>query len=169
MKYLQSTYTTTHRIDRVVGAAFVLCAMAAVWTSAASATAPIYKCLDRKLGIVYTDIPCKDGEVMDVRAGDADPAAVARLERERDALDRSAAQRITDMRRAALRQQYSVAPDDVPAYDATPYANATDYFPYGYGVLAYAPMARHHPPSARSERRSARQSVVLNRMPVLPR
>jgi hypothetical protein len=54
---------------------------------------------------VYTDVPCKDGERLDVRAGDADPAAIARLDREREALDRSVAQRIADERRATLEQR----------------------------------------------------------------
>ena len=72
----------------------------------AGATAlPIYKCTDRSLGIVYTDVPCKDGERLDVRAGDPDPVAIARLDREREALDRSVAQRIADERRATLDQR----------------------------------------------------------------
>src|SRR5262245_65807441 len=47
-----------------------------------AASTPIYKCFDKHLALVYTDVPCKDGEQLDLRAGDADPAAVARLERE---------------------------------------------------------------------------------------
>jgi hypothetical protein len=66
-----------------------------------AATTPIYKCLDKNLGVLYTDVPCKEGEPLNIRAGDADPAAVARLERQRDALDQSAAQRIAELHRAA--------------------------------------------------------------------
>jgi hypothetical protein len=45
--------------------------------------------LDKNLGVLYTDEPCKEGEQLNVRAGDADPAAVARLERQRDAPTRA--------------------------------------------------------------------------------
>ena len=69
-----------------------------------AATTPIYKCFDKNLGLLYTDEPCRDGELMNIRAGDADPAAVARLERARDALDLAASQRIADERRAAMER-----------------------------------------------------------------
>jgi hypothetical protein len=163
MKHVPSISTTPRRFGSVLGAALALGLIALACGSAAAATAPIYKCLDRNLGLVYTDVPCKDGERMDLRAGDADPVAVARLERERDALDRSAAQRIADERHAALQRIYS-PPDYAPYYDAAPYAEAAEYFPYWYGVLAYAPVARQRAASARNDRRSARQSVVPNRM-----
>ena len=136
---------------------------------ARAAPAPIYKCLDRSLGVVYTDVPCKEGERIDVRAGNADPAAVARLERERDALDRSSAQRIADARRASLQRQYFPAPYGAPVDEIAPNADGSGYFPYGYGVLAYAPSARHRNADARSDRRSARQSAVPNRSRVPPR
>lgn len=146
--------------------------------SAAGASAPIYKCFDRNLAIVYTDLPCKGGEQLDLRPGEADPAAVARLEREREALDRSSAQRVTDMRRAALeRSQYVFPPDYAPNYvpnyapnyDAYGYGDLAGYFPYGYGALAGAPQYRHRPPEARLDRRSARKSVVPARMSPLLR
>src|SRR5437016_7592482 len=83
-------------------AACVLTAAGSIVVAVAPATAAdtaIYKCFDNHLGLVYTDLPCKDGEKLDIRAGDADPAAVARLERMRDQLDQSAARRIVDDRR----------------------------------------------------------------------
>ena len=148
---------------------FVLCC-----GIAAAAPAPIYKCFDRHLAVVYTDLPCKDGEQLDLRAGNADPAAVARLERERDALDRSSAQRITDLRRAALeRQQYVVepnyAPNYAPNYDATAYADMAGYFPYGYAAFAGVPQYRQRSPEARPDRRGVRRSVVPTRTPPLLR
>ena len=72
---------------------------------AQGANTPIYKCFDKHLALVYTDLPCKDGELLDLRPGDADPAAVAGLERERERLSLSAAQRIADERRAALQRE----------------------------------------------------------------
>ena len=132
---------TGKRFAAALAAALLLPPATAAWAAAA----PIYKCLDRSLGVLYTDVPCKDGERLDVRAGDADPAAIAQLAREREALDRSAAQRIADERQAALQRRYY---DPGPAYwapDGSAYAEAPDYFPYAYGYAyggVYAPEAR---------------------------
>ena len=67
-------------------------------TGASWGATAIYKCFDRKSDVVYTDQPCKDGAPIDIQAGDADPVAVARLERVRDAFEQSASERIRDMR-----------------------------------------------------------------------
>jgi hypothetical protein len=121
---------------------------------ASAADTAIYKCFDNHLGLVYTDLPCKDGEKLDIRAGDADPAAVARLERVRDQLDQSTAQRIVDERRAAERsalanrlrreaeEERSVA-EPIAAYAP---------FDYGYTYLPFLPDARTHPPRARAHK-----------------
>ncbi len=77
-----------------VAAGVLLC----VATGASWAGTPIYKCFDRKSDVVYTDQPCKDGAPIDIQAGAADPVAVARLERVRDAFEQSASERIRDMR-----------------------------------------------------------------------
>lgn len=103
---------------------------------------PIYKCLDRNLGIVYTDVPCKDGEKLDLRAGDADPAAVARLERDREELNLAAAQRLADERRASLQRDnayFSQPPVPFIGGPGTPdYSDYGDYgYGYGYPLLAY--------------------------------
>ena len=114
---------------------------------ARAVNAPIYKCLDNHLNLVYTDLPCKEGEVVDIRAGDADPAAVARLERERDLLDQSAAQRMSDERRAALSPAY---PAWLPEEESPPDTLSGDYGygGYGFGYLTYPPLRRpplHYP------------------------
>jgi hypothetical protein len=67
----------------------------------------IYKCFDRKSDVVYTDQPCKDGAPLDIQAGDADPVAVARLERVRDAFEQSASERIRDMRMIDAQRNFS--------------------------------------------------------------
>ncbi len=117
-------------------------AMALV-TPAWAVEAPIYKCFDKQLNLVYTDLPCKEGEVVDIRAGSADPVAVARLERERDQLDQSAAQRMEDERRAALWPGYATWQPQEPS---PPEAEA-DTYGYGYGYVY--PLVRrprlHHP------------------------
>src|SRR5271170_4534333 len=120
---------------------------------------PIYKCFDNHLSLVYTDLPCKDGEVVDIRAGSADPAAVARLERTRDQLDQSAAER-----RAAEARSMAWQPDDDGGQtQATP----SDY---GYGYVPYQPLRplrrphlhRPHPPAAPPH-------VVAHRAGAVPR
>jgi len=174
MNRLPSTAGIAHRIGRAVGAVLAVGVIGLGSGNATAAQAPIYKCLDRNLGLVYTDIPCKDGERMDnLRAGDADPAAVARLERERDALDRSIAQRITDQRRAALQRTYAPAPEYYAGYDDYAGTDYADYAPYGvfggYGYLAPWPTGRPRGANARNDRRNARQAVVPNRMLVSPR
>src|SRR5215475_13064656 len=102
----------------ITGVASILVGALVVGVGSAQAeSVPIYKCLDRNLGIVYTDLPCKDGEKLDLRPGDADPAAVARLERDREELNLAAAQRIADERRAALQRDlvfYSQPPAAPP-------------------------------------------------------
>jgi hypothetical protein len=64
-----------------------------------AATNPIYKCVGADRGLIYTDQPCKGGEVVDIRPGNVDAAAVERLKIARDMLDRSAAARLADQRR----------------------------------------------------------------------
>jgi len=112
-----------------------------LFTAASSAATPIYKCLDRNLGLLYTDLPCKDGERLDLRPGDADPAAVAVLERERDALDQEGMQRAADQRRAMIENESAAG------FDAEGETEAYDYGP-GYvsdgGMIAYSVMHRHH-------------------------
>jgi hypothetical protein len=97
--------TMKHDRRRVkASATMILVAVLFVAPGALAATAPIYKCLDGRLGLIYTDQPCKGGEQLDIHPGDADPAAAARLARARDELDRSAAARIVELRRAAAQK-----------------------------------------------------------------
>lgn len=115
--------------------------------AAQAANTPIYKCFDKHLALVYTDVPCKDGEELDLRAGDADPAAVARLERERELLSQSAAQRIADERRAALERDLADRSRPVMAEPNAPdqYADyGYGYYGYGFPVFASTPKARPH-------------------------
>ena len=114
-----------------------------------AASAPIYKCLGSNLGLIYTDQPCKDGERLDIHAGDADPAAAARLQDARDQLDKSAAARIVEERRVAaqrdfvalLRQQRD---EDISAASVSDYSTALS--PYDYSMLWYPGFVPSHPP-----------------------
>ena len=145
-----------YRLCMALGAMVVI---APAW----AVTAPIYKCFDSQLNLVYTDLPCKEGEVVDIRAGSADPVAVARLERERDQLDQSAAQRMLDERRAALAPGYGTSPPQAPS----PTEVAADTYGYGVGYI-YPPVRRPplhhrrpHPPHA--------VSGVVRAAPHIPR
>ena len=112
--------------------------------SAQAAAVPIYKCLDRNLGIVYTDLPCKDGEELDLRAGDADPAAVARLERDREELNLAAAQRLADERRAAMQRDLAYYSQPPAPIIPSP-GDQDNYGDYGYGYPFYAYPLRMRP------------------------
>jgi hypothetical protein len=109
-------------------------------TSARSLNTVVYRCLDGHLGVVYTDVPCKEGEGFEIRAGEADPAAVARLERLREALDQSAVQRLSDERRLAA--QTVIAPMPYRESDETSGDGYGSY--YTYPVAGYV-ATRPHP------------------------
>jgi hypothetical protein len=109
--------------------------------SGLATTAPIYKCFDANLGLLYTDEPCKNGEQMNIRAGDADPAAIAKLQRERDAFDQRAAQRRADqLRQQDWAAQYMIE-DNQRVVDVSSYDNG--------GVWWLPGIARSHPPRTR--------------------
>jgi hypothetical protein len=119
-------------------------ALLGVAGTAGAAALPIYKCMDKTAGIVYTDVPCKDGERMnDLRAGNADPAAIARLDREREAWDRSSGQRMAEERRAMLEQRryYNDAPIYLMQERGGGYYDWPDYAYFGgyggYGGYGY--------------------------------
>jgi hypothetical protein len=134
----------TQRAGPFIGIACMVCLT--LWFIAFTsdrvwATTPIYKCFDKNLSLVYTDEPCRDGEQLDIRAGDADPAAVAWLQRERDELDQSAAQRIADQRRLGALGQLMPAFQYAPIEQFGPY----EYAPYfvDSGFWSYPFVGRH--------------------------
>src|SRR5262249_61641879 len=112
----------TQNVAKKVASAFALTVVGALTLGIGSANAentPIYKCLDRNLGIVYTDLPCKDGERLDLRPGNADPTALARLERDREELNMAAQQRIADEPRASLQRDLAFySPPPAPILSA---------------------------------------------------
>ena len=142
--------------------------LAGAGAGARAGTSTIYKCFDRNLGVLYTDQPCR-GEQLEIRAGDADPGAVAALERERDALSRSMAQRIADQRRAALDAQRAVEWVYPVRPDPNVYAANDVYYPAGWG---YAPNGTARSPrqaDRRPDERRERASYVPNPPRGLPR
>ena len=116
-----------------------------------AATASIYKCPGANLVVIYTDQPCKGGEQLDIRAGDADAAAVAQLQRVRDQLDWSAAVRIGEERRTAAQRDLAALArrerdeDRSAAYDALPWYPA-------FVAMHSAHPRRPHPPRTAAPR-----------------
>jgi hypothetical protein len=136
-----------------------------------SAATQIYRCVDKNLGLLYTDEPCKDGEAMTIRAGDADPIAVARLERARDALDQSAAQRIADQRRAAAERDLALlyGGQDLRGGYGDMAANM-QYAPYDYGLPWFAPVfGNSHFMRSRAFKPLQARHVTLKSTPMVPR
>jgi len=120
-----------------VALGIVLAGALAFAGTAGAAVTTVYKCFDRKLGVLYTDEPCR-GEQLRIESGSTDPVAIAELQREREAVARSAAQRVAELRaRPEPVQQYAYAvpppmPDYgyadtyYPAYNPWPYYNNPD-------------------------------------------
>jgi hypothetical protein len=157
-----------------LAAAMIAASALVLATSVAdAATASIYKCLGANLVVIYTDQPCKDGEQLDIRAGDADPAAVAQLQRARDQLDWNAAVRIAEERRAAAQRDLAAlarrerdedrsAVDD-PDYSGSPYDYALLWYP-AFVPMPSAHLRRPHPP-----RTAAPRTFAPNPPYVVPR
>jgi hypothetical protein len=101
---------------------------------AAAAGTAVYKCFDKSLSVLYTDEPCA-GELMNIRAGDADPMALAELQRERDNLARSTAQRLADYRRAELERFTSPQWVYQRGDNFNGYPDAAYYSPFGVAFL----------------------------------
>ena len=157
------------RRQRHTGCALLaMCSIAIASDYALAATSTVYKCFDKNLAVLYTDEPCK-GEQLNIRAGDADPVAVAALQREREALSRSAAQRIADNRRAALDREYAAQWAYRPAEVLPPYADADVYYPAGYGFVPYSAAKRPRQPDVQPFRRFERERFVPNPPRGLPR
>ena len=132
-----------------------------------AANTTVYRCLDAHLNVIYTDTPCKEGAPFEIRAGDADPAAVARLEKIRDALDQAAVQRISDDRRLAAER---IVPVPV-ARDSTAEDGYGPYYTYPVGGYGYYP--QQHPGRDRDhdrlQKRFAHRGVAPSPPYVVPR
>jgi hypothetical protein len=144
-------------VSRFPIAALAVCASLAA-AEAGAATTPIYKCFDRDQSVLYTDQPCK-GEVVHVRAGQADPAALARLDRERDALSQAIDRRLAYDQRIRLAREYPPPSYLPPSYAAADYGVEVTYpayapwpyYGYGYGAPFFSQrdMGRMKPPGHR--------------------
>jgi len=141
--------------------------------SAGAATAPVYKCLGKDLGLIYTDQPCKGGEQVDIHPGDVDPAAVARLQSARDMLDRGAAARVAEEQRAAAQKELAAVAQR--QRDADRIAAEADYAasaPYDQYLSWYPGTGQvhpHHPPHPHPPHPAAPRALAPNPPFVVPR
>ena len=108
----------------------LVCTLAGLPAQAANTV--VYRCLDAHLDVVYTDLPCKEGASFEVRPGEADPVAVAKLEKLRDQLDQSAAQRISEERRLSTQRVFAY-PREEPREENADYGGYYTYPVAGYG------------------------------------
>lgn len=143
---------------RRIALATCACTLAA---PVAAGTTAVYKCFDRNLNVLYTDQPCA-GELLEIRAGDPDAAALAALQRERDALAKSVQQRIADSRKAPE----AVAP---PAWVAPPvvlpaYAASDVFYPAWQASAPHREPRRNRDDAAHDGRRD-RAGYVPNPLP----
>lgn len=143
---MQVTVNAGHRriASRVVTIVAIVAGALFFAPPAFAATAPIYKCLDASLGLVYTDQQCKGGQQIDIHPGDEDPAASTRLAKARDDIERRAAARLVEERRAAAQKEFTDASrlerEAAPAPDVTAYdSDAQAWYP------AYLPARARHP------------------------
>jgi hypothetical protein len=162
------TAQAPHGLD-ITGYTFVVLGLVLLApVSNSAATTPIYKCVDKNLRVLYTDEPCRGGELLNIRAGDADPAAVARLERAREALEQRAAQRSADERRAAEQRDLAAwyaREDERSAYDYSAASTA-----YNSGVTWWFPgFVRPHPPRSRPPKLPENRRFAPKSPPMAPR
>lgn len=113
---------------------------------ASTAGATIYKCTQSGGTVLYSDIPCKDGAIVDVRPGEADPGAIERLERERVEFERNmvtrrAADEAAAVRREALNAQLRQAEAAQQMAEAAANAQPQYYVP-AFGFVA--PRMKRH-------------------------
>jgi hypothetical protein len=136
--------------------------------AAHAASAPIYKCRGDNLTLIYTDSPCKGGERLDIHPGEVDPGGAARLQVASDQLDRSAAARAVEARRAAARRELAAwaryrHDEDIDAQQA--YDDRVTPAPYDYSFSWYPGFVPLHLPARSHHRRSTPSGSFAPRPP----
>jgi hypothetical protein len=124
----------------------LLCIALAAGMLCSPAAAQVYKCAQDRGGVLYSDVPCKGGAVVDVEAGTANPAAVRQLARDNAAFDRKLAARRAAEDQAEFRREQLNAQMEV-ALAAQASAATTDAGPYYYApgnAFVVAPRVKRH-------------------------
>lgn len=134
---------------------------------ASAADAAVYKCTQAGGTVLYSDIPCKGGTVVDVRSGEADPGAIARLEHDRAEFDRNmitrrAVDEAAAIRREALNAQLRQAEAARQMAEAAADTSPQYYGPV-YGFVAPRVKRHAHP---RKTVHAPRRSVPASPVPL---
>jgi hypothetical protein len=108
-----------------------------------NAATTIYKCHSADGGVLYTDAPCLEAEMIEVHAGSADPGAIDRLARDAQlASERYAQQRAAAALFELEQQRISQArPIETPPPDAGTYCEYCGG--WATGITAAEPPQRH--------------------------
>jgi len=115
-----------------------------------TADTTVYRCPDGKGRVLYTDVPCRNAEVVDLRPGEAAPGAAQRLAAAQAELD-AGMQAYRAAEAAAAAQRAATAFVPMSPYAAPPIADAPyedfGYWPWYGGGLLNRPDHRPRPPS----------------------
>ena len=134
-----------------------------------SSAPTVYRCRGADGAIEYRDYPCKGGAVVDMKPGEADPAAIARLQRAQAEFDRALARRRM-LEDAGRRAEEAARAREV----APPYLVPDAYFPDetylpAYDYYAPSPPARDNagrrPPKERERTSKERRVPAVIRRP----
>ena len=112
----------------------------------------VYRCHGADGAIEYRDYPCKGGAVVDMKPGEADPAAIARLQRAQAEFDRALARRRM-LEDADRRAEDAARAREVPP----PYLLPDAYFPDETYFPAYDYYAPFPPTRDKADRRPPRE------------
>jgi hypothetical protein len=117
-----------------------------------SGASTVYRCHGVGGAIEYRDYPCKGGAVVDMKPGEADPAAIARLQRSQAEFDRALARRRM-LEDADRRAEEAARAREVPP----PYLLPDAYFPDETYLPAFDYYAPFPPARDRADRRPPKE------------
>jgi len=114
-------------------------AFAPLLSIASAAESTVYRCQQGSGVVLYSDLPCEGGAIIDIHPGTADPNARERLARaqaelDRAAVDRRARELFEAARRDELRREADASAQNAPPPSGGPpdsYGSAYDFYtPY---------------------------------------
>jgi len=118
-----------------------LALVAAASPTAGAAGVAVYKCRQASGATLYTDLPCENGTVLDIRPGASDPSAVARLAAESSEFaENIALRRANDELMETLRVQTEAASYEAPRVDSL---NSDATYSDAATSLIYVPVFFH--------------------------
>ena len=143
------TPSTRRGVDAVTALLVAIAALVLAPDAVLAADTTVYRCPDGNGRVLYTDVPCRNAEVVDLRPGEAAPGAAQRLAAAQAELD-AGMQAYRAAEAAAAAQRASAAFVPMSPYAALPVADAPyedfGYWPW-YGGPLNRPDHRPRPPT----------------------